>query len=102
MFTIKATQRKTQLTLKLQGALTVYSVADSIEQFRDIKNFRQKVVCDLSELNELDTAGLQVLISLAKTTTAQGGEIALSKMNQSISELIELFALSKTFDLKET
>lgn len=101
MFNIKTTQRKTQLSVKIEGALTIYTVEDAANQLRELDKLDQKVVCDLSAVNELDTTGIQLLLSLVKSTNAKGGELIISKVNQLVNEVIDLFALSAVLGVRE-
>ena len=55
------------MTIKVERELTVYNVEDVIEQLKGfVKGRKKELLLDLSEIEDIDTAGLQLLVSLQK------------------------------------
>lgn len=55
------------MTLKVERELTVYNVEDVMEKLKGLTKGRKKaLLLDLTEIEDIDTAGLQLLVSLQK------------------------------------
>jgi anti-anti-sigma factor len=95
MLSIQIKQQKTQLTLNMKGELTIYHVSQALSELKEIKNFTQKLICNVSDLNEIDTAGVQLVLSLMKTVGNAGGSFLINKSNAMFDELVNTFALAE-------
>ena len=55
------------MTIKVERELTVYNVEDVMEKLKGFTKARKKeLLLDLTEIEDIDTAGLQLLVSLQK------------------------------------
>jgi len=55
------------MTIKVERELTVYNVEEVINQLKAfIKGRKKDLLLDLSEIEDIDTSGLQLLVSLQK------------------------------------
>lgn len=96
----KTTARQTRITLS--GELTIYQVADVKALLLDeAKGLDKKVLLDLSRVEELDTAGVQLLFMLKKLVLQQGGTLAISDVSESARNILDCLNCSATFGLSE-
>ncbi len=79
--------------LALEGELTIYTVADSLERLHHCLQDRQGFDLDLSGVTELDAAGLQLLLWTKRTTEEQGIPFRLVSRSDAVSEVIALLQL---------
>ena len=92
-----------------QGRVTVISVGGSLdaetsprfeEKLRaEIKRGAVKIVCNMSKLDYIASAGLGVLISINDTLSKKGGEIRLASMNEKIKKIFKLLGFINLFKI---
>ncbi len=58
-----------------------------------------KIEVDLSELEEIDSAGIQLLIAFVKTLKKRKVAVSLSRVNPQLSSLLKLSGLTKFFKI---
>jgi len=59
-----------------------------------------KFVIDLSDLNFMNSVGLNFLLSMMKNSEKSGGELAVANANDQIIGLLEITKLKNMFNLK--
>jgi len=64
-----------------------------------IENGAKKLLIDFSELSFISSAGLRVLIVLAKLLQQKNGMFALSSMNEQIQEVFSISGFHKLFSI---
>ena len=64
-----------------------------------IEKGAKKVLIDFSELSFISSAGLRVLIVLTKLLQQKNGTLALSSMNEQISEVFSISGFHKLFSI---
>lgn len=79
--------------LCLQGELTIYSAAAAREALLAQMHPGEPLELDLSGITEIDSAGLQLLMSAKLHARAQGGELRLAAHAAGVLELIELLGV---------
>lgn len=83
--------------LALSGGLAIYDVAAVKPRLIDTVSQHAAVEVDLSGVDSIDTAGIQLLM-LAKThATALGHSLHLSGHSPAVAEMFELFRLAGYF-----
>ena len=82
-----------QWNLSLSGPLTFYEVAGIQELLKPL-GAPESLTVDLQEVDEIDTAGLQLLLALHQW---QGEHLHLIRHSQAVIELIDLFQLAAFF-----
>jgi len=85
--------------LRLTGELTIYTVAEILTRLRAPLAEHPVLALDLSEVTELDGAGLQLLLWLRETARARGSALHLVTPNPAVRRVIELLQLHNRFDL---
>ena len=82
-----------QWNLSLSGTLTIYEVAGIQELLKPL-TAPESLTVDLQEVDEIDTAGLQLLLALHQWL---GEHLHLIRHSQAVIELIDLFQLAAFF-----
>ncbi len=71
------------MTLKLDRELTVYNVEDVLEKLKGFgKGKKKSVLLDLTQIEDIDTAGLQLLVSLQKFADTNDFECKIKITNE--------------------
>lgn len=85
--------------LVLDGELTIYTVAETATRLRAHLANRRVCDLDLSEVSELDGAGLQLLLWLRESLRTRGGTLRLVAHSTVVAEVLSLLHLMALFDL---
>ena len=85
--------------LRLTGELTIYTAAETLTQLRERLAEHQACALDLSEVTEIDGAGLQLLLWLRETARARGIELRLVAHSPVVAEVLALLQLQTRSDL---
>ena len=98
MSTVKVTQKRNNSTeIIISGDLNIYSVMENFQQHFKKIQFKEKVILKLSAIDEVDTAGMQLLIALFKAIKQQGSQYLIQKNSESIENYSKLFNLDHYF-----
>ena len=84
-------------TLKLGGELTIYHVAEARLRFREELSLGSGLEVDLSGLEELDTAGAQLLLWLKREAWSRGLAIPFSHHSPAVLEVLDQLNLAGAF-----
>ena len=73
------------------------SQAESIKAMilERINSFPEKTVVILSKVEDLDTAGVQIMLSLKKTLEYKGKKIKFAKPTKKVIEILDYYGLKK-------
>ncbi len=86
-------KRSGRCLLKIDGDLTIYNAAESHESLLafvdDFKGFE----VDMTSVNEIDTAGIQLLLQLKRKAAQEEQSIQLSGCNEQVCDLLDLYQL---------
>ena len=94
MFSIQEAKHNGQPALKLSGELTIYSAAEARTNLA--KHADKKVVpeLDLSGIEEIDTAGVQVLLWVKRESLGRGRPLALVNHSAAVVEVFDLLKVT--------
>lgn len=81
-------------TVSLGGELTIYAAADLKERLVCAIEERDDMEINLSEISEIDTAGLQVLMLAKRHAASLGRSLQLIGHSRTVVELIELYDIA--------
>lgn len=84
--------------LRLDGELTIYGAADLKPQLLTAIVAGAATAVDLSEVTEIDTAGVQLLLLARREAASLGGELRLIAPSPAVCEAFSLLALTAHFD----
>lgn len=84
--------------LVLEGPLTIYTAAERKELLLELLPLAQEVEMDLGGVDELDTAGLQLLVMIKQESVRQGSSLILSNPSAAVINALDLSGLYSLFD----
>lgn len=91
----------TVLTLRGRlDALTAPNLRPTIDEL--VRQGRHRVVCDLFELDTIDSSGVGAIVSLFKRSRMKGGDVKIARLRGQPKEIFRLLRLDRAFELCET
>lgn len=78
-----------RLSLKVSGPFTVYEVAEHREAFLAAMMRSSDISLELGEVEDCDTAGVQLLLSVYKAVEKAGGSLAVSGIEGAVAGAME-------------
>lgn len=97
MLTFESTQHKGKVLIKLVGELTIYTAVQARKDFADALEAHASPEVDLSGVDEIDTAGVQVLLWTKQEAARQGRAIPFAHHSAAVMEVLDLLNLVGTF-----
>jgi anti-sigma B factor antagonist len=90
--------KKTQVgKLAIDGELTIYSAAKYKGELLEALANHEELELDLSEVGEMDSAGLQLLLILKQEAQAMERQLRLTNHSQAVYEILELLNMQEHF-----
>ncbi len=84
--------------LRIDGDMTIYTAERTKQDLLPHIDDYQVFDLDLAKVNEIDTAGLQILLLLKRKADQSKRVVHLSKCSQAVRELLGLYHLQSWFD----
>lgn len=81
----------------LGGGLDIYGAAQLRDTLRDLLARHESVELNLAAVDDIDSAGLQVLMSAKSTATALGHRLSMRAHSPVVLELLDLCKLEAFF-----
>jgi anti-anti-sigma factor len=102
-----------KITTKIENNLAIIDLSGSILGGADAQKFRDeiynlvekgiiKVVCDLSQVDRMNSSGLGILISNYTTLIGKGGNLKLANVNKLMRGILVMTKLDTVFDNYDT
>ncbi|MGN8277062.1 STAS domain-containing protein [Pseudomonas sp. SMN5] len=76
--------------LRIDGELTIYTAADLAAQWLPRLGATPRMELDLSQVTEIDGAGLQLLLMALREAPKAGTRLTLTGRSQAVSETLKL------------
>lgn len=90
-----------KISVKLKGALNRTTVPEIRKGL--LKSAKQtgieEMEIDLSDVSNLDTAGIALMVEVLRVLSSNGGRLHLTGLNQSAVKMIRLSRLDSAFDI---
>jgi anti-anti-sigma factor len=83
--------------IAIEGELSIYTAAEWKGRLDDLIGQGGNLELDLGAVQELDTAGLQLLIMAKKEATARSQQMRLSNHSPAVLEVFELCGMAAFF-----
>jgi anti-sigma B factor antagonist len=84
-------------TLTIDNELTIFTAAEMKPYLLAFLNSGDELELDLSQVAEIDTAGLQILILIKREAAQQGKTLSFSMHSRAVLEILELANLTTAF-----
>jgi anti-anti-sigma factor len=82
---------------RIEGELTIYTAASVKQQMDGLLDQSPQLEIDLSQVSEMDTAGLQLLILAKKESASRGGELRLVGHSVPVLEVLDMCHMANYF-----
>lgn len=97
--TIAQEQAGTECRLSLSGEMSIYNAAELKPQLLTCLQDAESLALDLTEVTELDTAGLQLLWLCQQEAALTGKAFTITATSAAAMESIALLGLEQPFNL---
>ncbi len=94
---IKIANQEQHYQVKISGEITIFEAKILYEECVRFVTNAQCIECDLSEVSEIDSAGLQVLVALKKYAIEKKFNFSLINHSESVQALLDLSQLVNFF-----
>lgn len=84
-------------TLTIQDELTIFTAAEQKSALLAFLNTDDQLEIDLSKIDEMDTAGLQLLILIKREAAQLGKSLSFVMHSKVVLEILELANLTTAF-----
>ena len=82
------------LAMRLSGDLTIYHARDLQTALLDAFRQGTAIAADLAEVQEIDAAGLQLLVALARNCRGVGLSLQLNNLSPAVTEALRWSGLA--------
>ena len=83
--------------MRLAGELTIYNALETKTKLLDAIARNNEIDIDLGKVNEMDTAGFQLLVLAKREAANQEKLLRLVNRSESVQEVINLFHMAEHF-----
>jgi anti-anti-sigma factor len=97
MLTYQVTQHDGRCGLRLSGELTIYSAGQARHDIPQQLAASGATELDLFGVEELDTAGVQLLFWLKREAASRGSNLAFAYHSPAVMEVLDLMNLTAAF-----
>jgi anti-sigma B factor antagonist len=81
-------ETKRKKSIKLEGKLSIYDVGATRERLIAALKDADFLEIDMTEIQECDTSGLQIICSARKTAEHRGGHMIITGMSKVVEDII--------------
>ncbi len=85
------------MTIKMDGDMTIFQMSEYHRLLADEYQASKDVVIDLVGLDEIDTSGVQLLLSLYKQAGMDGAELVVTGASEQVAKIFKDFNLPQEF-----
>jgi len=83
--------------LDIQGDMTIYEAGEIRDLFSSTLAEHENINVNLSSVSEIDSSGLQLMVSLKCDAEQQEKNISFSSHSQAVIDLLDLFDMTSYF-----
>jgi anti-anti-sigma factor len=95
--TIQDLQAAQSSQLRLNGPLCIYSAQELKRTLLDALAATEQLVLEMSSVDDIDSAGLQLLALLQREAALQGKAMCLQSPSEPVRDLMQLYAMEHFF-----
>lgn len=90
-----------RLVATLDGELDTAAAVETEKEFQPLIDSKDKdIVIDCTKLQYISSSGLRLLLSLLKSTKANGHELVLKNLNENISKVFSMTGFTSLFKIE--
>jgi anti-sigma B factor antagonist len=83
------------------GPLNIYTAMENQKTFISYSKDNKNIILDLSNVNEFDTAGLQIILALKKQLNSIGKNLYLRSCSEIVKSVLKILFLNKELEMVE-
>lgn len=83
--------------MRIEHEMTIYTAAEMKAQLMSMLGKNAEIELDLSQVGELDTAGLQLLILAKRECAARGGNLRLIGHSPAVLNVLDMCHMTQFF-----
>jgi anti-anti-sigma factor len=83
------------------GPLNIYTAMENQKTFISYLKDNKNIILDLSNVNEFDTAGLQIILALKKQLNSIGKNLYLRSCSEIVKSVLKILFLNKELEMVE-
>lgn len=99
MTSFEVNEQASYTEVTIGGGLTIYNVQSFFKEHVQPFVFKKSLILDLSKIEEIDTAGIQLLLMLTRAANDEGVGCEVSNISGAVKDYLELFNLTDQFPL---
>ena len=84
-------------SIVIQGELTIYTAANEKQHLQSMLDLHDALEINLSQVSEIDTAGLQVLVLLKREAAKRGKKLSYAMHSKPVIDVLEMTNLTSSF-----
>jgi anti-sigma B factor antagonist len=92
-------KKNSPILVRIQDEMTIYNVLEHKDKLYPYLKNEHGLQIDLSNVSEIDSAGMQLLIFLKYQSQIEKKEIIFIEHSESVIEVIKIFNFSSFFDV---
>ncbi len=97
---ISTTNIESVAVVRLEGNLDTNTSSDAQESLNQlIDGGTSKILVNLAEVDFVSSAGLRILLVTAKKLSGSGGNLRISNLNETVTEVFEISGFSTILDV---
>lgn len=90
---LEITQDNQRGRVKVEDEMTIYTVAQHWQQLQPLLAQVKAIELDLAAVNEIDSAGVQLLLALKQASQRLHNDFAISQVSDPVCQLLQLLHL---------
>ncbi len=87
------------LKIELEASITISKAEDLLKEFRDVFILGQSITINASKVDKIDTACLQLIVSLKKSLTADQHDLIIEDASANFKHAADEVALTEFLQL---
>ena len=95
MMTINVEKNNGLCKMQIEGEMTIFTAAELKKELIDNLGNCSDIEIDLSQVSEMDTAGLQLLLLIYREASLLNKSVRLTSYSPSVAAVFDLFSLDK-------
>ncbi|MFT7109572.1 MAG: anti-sigma B factor antagonist [Psychrobacter glaciei] len=91
-------QKSGACLLDVSADMTIYSAVNNLSEIKEYYSQFNHIEIDLSAVEEIDSSGIQILLSLKKKAQIDGKQVVLGEISAPVAEIMDLLNIRSHFD----
>jgi len=85
------------IEVEVPGDMTIYEAGETRDLFKDVLEKNNTINVNLSNVSEIDSSGIQLMVSLKKNAASKEKTVSFVSHSSAVVDLLDLFDLTSYF-----